>query len=124
MTSVLFVVSAADHWTLADGTRHPTGYWAEELAVPHRVFTKAGWEVTIATPGGIAPTVDSLSLGIAAVPGAPASASRPIWSGSTASSPPRSPSTRPTPTTTTSSSTPAATAPWKTSRKTPPRAHC
>lgn len=34
MTAVLFVVTGADHWTLADGTSHPTGYWAEELATP------------------------------------------------------------------------------------------
>ncbi len=32
MTTALFVVSAADHWTLKDGTEHPAGYWAEELA--------------------------------------------------------------------------------------------
>ena len=28
MTKVLMVVSAADHWTLDDGTHHPTGFWA------------------------------------------------------------------------------------------------
>ena len=65
MTSVLFVVSAADGWTLADGSVHPTGYWAEELAVPHRVFTEAGWQVRLATPGGVPPTVDRVSLGVA-----------------------------------------------------------
>ncbi len=65
MTSVLFVVSAADGWTLADGTVHPTGYWAEEVAEPHRIFSEAGWDITIATPGGAAPTLDKLSLGIA-----------------------------------------------------------
>ncbi|GAA3767068.1 SRPBCC family protein [Micromonospora maritima] len=63
MRTVLMVVSAADHWTLRDGTRHPTGYWAEELVEPHRLFTEAGWQVTVATPGGVAPTVDRLSLG-------------------------------------------------------------
>ena len=62
MTSVLFVVSAADHWTLNDGSLHPTGYWAEELAEPHRLFSEAGWEITIATPKGMAPTVDQGSL--------------------------------------------------------------
>ena len=31
MPSVLFVVTAAEEWTLADGTKRPTGYWAEEL---------------------------------------------------------------------------------------------
>jgi putative intracellular protease/amidase len=65
MTSVLIVVSAANHWTLNDGTSHPTGYWAEELAQPHQIFTAAGWDITIATPGGVAPTVDRLSLGLA-----------------------------------------------------------
>jgi putative intracellular protease/amidase len=63
MTSVLFVVTAADRWTLKDGTVHPSGYWGEELAVPHRIFTEAGWDVTIATPGGVAPTLDQASMG-------------------------------------------------------------
>ncbi len=61
----LFVVTAADTWTLKDGEKHPTGFWGEELAVPHKIFTEAGWHVTIATPGGVAPTVDQLSLGLA-----------------------------------------------------------
>jgi putative intracellular protease/amidase len=65
MTSVLIVVSAANRWTLNDGTSHPTGYWAEELAEPHRIFAAAGWDITIATPGGVAPTVDRASLGLA-----------------------------------------------------------
>ncbi|AIY18756.1 type 1 glutamine amidotransferase domain-containing protein [Pimelobacter simplex] len=65
MTSVLMVVSAADHWTLSDGTKHPTGFWAEELVVPYGIFEDAGWQITVATPGGVAPTVDRLSLGIA-----------------------------------------------------------
>jgi putative intracellular protease/amidase len=65
MTSVLIVVSAATHWTLADGTKHPTGFWAEEFVEPHRIFSAAGWDITIATPGGVAPTVDRLSLGLA-----------------------------------------------------------
>jgi hypothetical protein len=42
MTSVLIVVSAANRWTLNDGTSHPTGYWAEELAEPHRIFAATG----------------------------------------------------------------------------------
>ncbi len=65
MTDVLMVISAADHWTLTDGTRHPTGFWAEEVAVPHRIFRDAGWNVTLATPGGAAPTMDQLSMGVA-----------------------------------------------------------
>ena len=62
MTKVLFVLSASDHWTLNDGTLHPTGYWAEEFAEPHRLFTEAGYELSIATPGGVAPTIDAVSL--------------------------------------------------------------
>lgn len=65
MTTVLFVVTAADVWTLSDGTLHPTGYWAEELAEPHRLFSEVGWEITVATPNGKAPTLDRLSLGVA-----------------------------------------------------------
>ncbi|MFK0246940.1 type 1 glutamine amidotransferase domain-containing protein [Amycolatopsis azurea] len=65
MTKVLFVISAADRWTLDDGTVHPSGYWAEEVAVSHRIFSEAGWEITVATPGGKAPTLDRLSLGVA-----------------------------------------------------------
>lgn len=63
MTSVLFVVSAADGWTQKDGSVHPTGYWAEELAVPYRLFSNAGWEITVATPNAVAPTLDEMSLG-------------------------------------------------------------
>lgn len=62
MIKVLMVVSAADHWTLNDGTHHPTGFWAEELVTPYSIFTAAGWNVDVATPGGIAPTVDQASL--------------------------------------------------------------
>jgi aldehyde dehydrogenase (NAD+) len=62
MTRVLFVLSAADQWTLNDGETHPTGYWAEEFAEPHRLFSEAGWDITIATPGGVAPTIDRASL--------------------------------------------------------------
>ncbi|MGW6488016.1 type 1 glutamine amidotransferase domain-containing protein [Streptomyces sp. NPDC055056] len=62
MTKVLFVVSAADRWTLKNGEVHPSGFWGEELAMPHKIFTEAGWETTIATPGGRAPTLDRLSM--------------------------------------------------------------
>lgn len=65
MPKALFIVSAADGWTLKDGTVHPTGYWAEELSEPHRIFSEAGWDITIATPGGVKPTVDQVSLGAA-----------------------------------------------------------
>lgn len=62
MSKILFVVTGARHWTLADGTQHPTGFWAEELVAPHRAFTEAGHEVVVATPGGVVPVVDQGSL--------------------------------------------------------------
>ncbi|MEU0163716.1 type 1 glutamine amidotransferase domain-containing protein [Streptomyces sp. NPDC006261] len=62
MAKILFVVTGADHWTLADGTAHPTGFWAEEAVAPYQVFTGAGHEVVVATPGGVVPTVDRGSL--------------------------------------------------------------
>jgi putative intracellular protease/amidase len=64
MTKVLQVLSAGRIWTLKDGTEHPTGFWAEEFVVPYTQFTQAGWDVTVATPGGKQPVVDQLSLGV------------------------------------------------------------
>ena len=62
MAKILFVMTGADHWTLNDGTAYPTGYWAEEFVAPFTVFTSAGHEVVVATPGGVVPTVDRNSL--------------------------------------------------------------
>jgi hypothetical protein len=40
------------------------------VAEPHRIFTDAGWDITIAAPGNNTPTLDQLSLGISGgVPG-------------------------------------------------------
>jgi putative intracellular protease/amidase len=69
MTSVLMVLSAADHWTLNDGSSHPTGVWAEELVEPHRQFRDAGFEITLATPGAVPPTFDAASLSAASAGG-------------------------------------------------------
>jgi putative intracellular protease/amidase len=62
MATILFVMTGADHWTLADGTKHPTGFWVEEAVAPYRAFTKAGHEIVVATPGGVVPTVDKARL--------------------------------------------------------------
>lgn len=62
MSKILFVVTGATHWTLNDGTQHPTGYWAEELLTPYKAFTEAGHEVVFATPGGVVPVADVGSL--------------------------------------------------------------
>ncbi|HEX6347400.1 type 1 glutamine amidotransferase domain-containing protein [Umezawaea sp.] len=62
MTKALMVVSGADALVLADGTSHPTGFWAEEVVESLRVLREAGVEVAVATPGGVRPTVDAASL--------------------------------------------------------------
>lgn len=62
MARILLIISAADHLRLADGTDHPTGFWAEEVAESHRVLTEAGHHVDIATPGGRRPSADPISF--------------------------------------------------------------
>ncbi|MFG2286605.1 type 1 glutamine amidotransferase domain-containing protein [Streptomyces sp. NPDC048595] len=62
MSKILFVLTGADHWTLADGTRRPTGFWAEEAVAPYQAFTAAGHEIVVATPGGVVPPLDRGSL--------------------------------------------------------------
>jgi putative intracellular protease/amidase len=62
MSKVLMVLSGVDHWTLTDGTKDPSGYWAEEFVVPHQVLTGAGIEVDLAAPVGGKPTADPASL--------------------------------------------------------------
>ncbi len=62
MAKVLFIVSGATYWVLKDGSRYATGYWAEEFAMPYKAITEAGHEVVVATPGGVTPNVDMMSL--------------------------------------------------------------
>ncbi len=62
MKRVLMVLTGATTWTMKNGAPHPTGYWAEEFVAPHRKFTAGGVQVEVATPGGVPPTVDPLSL--------------------------------------------------------------
>ncbi|MFD5697726.1 type 1 glutamine amidotransferase domain-containing protein [Streptomyces lasiicapitis] len=62
MSKILYVMTGATYWTLADGTQHPTGFWAEEAVAPYEAFEAAGHEVVVATPGGVVPTVDRGSL--------------------------------------------------------------
>jgi putative intracellular protease/amidase len=64
MTSVVMVVSGASVWTMKNATPHPTGFWSEEFVTPHRTFTDAGLTVTVASPGGVTPTVDPLSFNL------------------------------------------------------------
>ncbi len=62
MAKILFIVSGATYWVLEDGTRYATGYWAEEFAKPYKIVTDAGHEVVVATPNGVTPNVDMMSL--------------------------------------------------------------
>lgn len=62
MAHILMVITGANYITLKDGSRHPTGYWADEVLVPYRMFTDAGVEVDIATPGGVPAPLDKASL--------------------------------------------------------------
>ncbi|MEU3841253.1 type 1 glutamine amidotransferase domain-containing protein [Streptomyces sp. NPDC028635] len=62
MSKILFVMTGADRLTLADGTPHPTGFWAEEAVAPYEAFKAAGHEIVVATPGGVVPPVDKASL--------------------------------------------------------------
>ncbi|WP_330231206.1 type 1 glutamine amidotransferase domain-containing protein [Nocardia sp. NBC_00508] len=62
MSKILFVMTGVDYWTLADGTKHPTGFWAEEFVVPFEKLKAAGHEIVVATPGGVVPSVDNSSL--------------------------------------------------------------
>ena len=63
-TKILMVLTGADTWTMKSGTKHPTGFWAEEFIKPHKAFLAEGYEVNIATPRGRKPTVDPLSLSL------------------------------------------------------------
>ena len=51
MTRIAYLVTSAREMTLADGTQHPTGYFAEEALTPYERFTGAGFDVTVLTPG-------------------------------------------------------------------------
>ncbi|MFG1680005.1 type 1 glutamine amidotransferase domain-containing protein [Nonomuraea sp. NPDC049269] len=62
MAKLLFVVTGATYLTLKDGTRYATGYWAEEFANPYKAITEAGHAVVVATPNGVTPNVDMMSL--------------------------------------------------------------
>lgn len=62
MSKILIVLSAASTWTRADGSKYDSGVWAEEFVVMHERFVRAGCDVDVATPGGVAPTIDPHSL--------------------------------------------------------------
>lgn len=60
---VLFVVSAATEMLYDDGTTFRTGYWGSEFWLPFAALRDAGYEIHVASPGGLEPVVDPVSLG-------------------------------------------------------------
>jgi hypothetical protein len=66
MTKVLIALTGATEWSLKDGSKHFGGVWSPEYVFLHDSFTKAGYEVVVATLGGVPAIVDpaSLSLGL------------------------------------------------------------
>lgn len=65
MSSALLILTGARVWTMKDGTPHPTGFWAREFIEAYQVFTEAGFEVAIATPGGVPAKPDELGFALA-----------------------------------------------------------
>lgn len=59
---IAYVVTSATSMTLADGTEHPTGYFAEEVIKPYKAFVGAGFDVDVITPDGNPPTADPYGL--------------------------------------------------------------
>lgn len=66
MTKVLIVLTGAKEWSLKNGSKHSGGVWSPEFVYPHDCFTIAGYEVVVATLGGVSAAIDpaSLSLGL------------------------------------------------------------
>ena len=62
MTRIAYLVTSAREMTLADGTQHPTGYFAEEALKPYERFAAAGFDVTVITPDGQPPYADPYGL--------------------------------------------------------------
>jgi len=62
MTQLLMIVTSARSMHMADGSEHPTGYWAEEVLEPIGRFGQANVDLVIATPDGRAPQPDPWGL--------------------------------------------------------------
>jgi len=62
MTRIAYLVTSARELTLAAGTQHPTGYFAEEALKPYERFADAGFDITVITPDGQPPYADPYGL--------------------------------------------------------------
>lgn len=56
------LITSAHELDLHDASGHPTGFWADQVALPCDRFRSAGADVTIMTPDGAAPIADPYSL--------------------------------------------------------------
>lgn len=59
---ILFLMTSANTLNLQDGTIRQTGYFLNEFYQPYSYLKKKGFEVSLASPDGIEPTVDEESL--------------------------------------------------------------
>ena len=59
---ILLIVTSADKLLLKDGSEMNTGYWAEELIEPMKIFESEGFNIDIGTLGGKKPPVDQSSI--------------------------------------------------------------
>ncbi|WP_372368661.1 type 1 glutamine amidotransferase domain-containing protein [Candidatus Uabimicrobium sp. HlEnr_7] len=59
-SKILVVVSSSDYITLADGTKHKTGFFLSELTIPVMALLKANYEIVFANPKGNTPTMDAV----------------------------------------------------------------
>jgi putative intracellular protease/amidase len=75
MARILILMTKAKELALLDGRTRPSGFWAEEFVVPYERFVAEGYEIDVATIGGVAPTPDPGSLTKAVV-----AATRPVGS--------------------------------------------
>ena len=64
MARILILITKASTLGLLDGRKHASGFWAEEFVVPYERFVAAGYDVDVATIGGIRPTPDAGSLSV------------------------------------------------------------
>jgi len=62
MAKILILLTKAKTLSLLDGRQYPSGFWAEELIVPYELFVQQGYQVDVATVGGVPPSPDEDSL--------------------------------------------------------------
>lgn len=64
MARVLFVLTGSPTLTLKDGSFFPGGVWPPEFVWPHHAFSEVGYEITVATLGGVPAPIDEAGLGL------------------------------------------------------------